>query len=75
MLPPILPRTRWTPLVVVAVSVAALGWGVLRDSGGLVTIGAIGIGVALLAFVIAPRLLGAPGDDPPEPPPSSPPAP
>lgn len=72
MLPPILPRSRWTPLIVVAISFAALAWGLFRDNGGLVTIGGIGLAVALFAFVIAPRIIGTPGSEPPPPPPPPP---
>ncbi|MGE5597414.1 MAG: hypothetical protein ACM3S1_15415 [Hyphomicrobiales bacterium] len=55
--------TRRLPWLLLAVSCAALAWGLLASSSGLVTLGAIGIALTLIAFVIAPRMVGgAPPD-------------
>jgi len=55
---PTYPRPDRLPWILFAVSAGALAWGIVAGSAGLVTLGAIGIALTVLAFAIAPRLLG-----------------
>jgi hypothetical protein len=62
---PTYPRPDRLPWILFAVSAGALAWGIVTGSAGLVTLGTIGIALTVLAFAVAPRLLGHHDSEPP----------
>lgn len=57
------PNPERLPWLLFGVSCALLAWGVMSDSTELLTIGSLGVALTLLAFGLAPRLLGPPAED------------